>query len=80
MKKRWTGLHIDAWSLTMTNFERIKEMDAYEMAILLDEVKNNPCLKCGLADSDGTCGSLHANCTHGFYKWLMREAHAYDYD
>lgn len=61
----------------MTNFERIKMMDAYDMAEFLEHIYDEPCRCCGLTDKkrdDCARGVANFRCSSGRYKWLMQEA------
>lgn len=59
----------------MTNLERIKSLDGYDMARLLDDFNANGACKyciyeCCYSDE---CLSHSVDCASGLYKWLMQE-------
>ena len=57
----------------MTNFERIKSMDAYDMAKFLNEFSEKECDHCAFGAPCGECDDYSDDCASGYYKWLMQE-------
>ncbi len=57
----------------MTNFEKIKGMDSYDMATFMKDFSVNQCEHCGFSDTYKKCNNDLEICALGHHKWLMQE-------